>query len=229
MSLVFGANTSDRVNHGSAASLDGLTAFTVLMWVYCTTRTDLRVLVAKHTGTPLGWLLRLTGTSGNLQFLWTRATQNLSYICTGTPIALSTWVCVGVTMDQGASANALARMFFGGPTTPIAAAAGYSLTQDGSGGYNSADAQDFMIGNNMNTATAFQGSIAVVAHWNRVLTLGEMHQQQHRPHKTSGCVLLTHCGYGGTGTQPDLSGSGNNGVVTGATVGAHAPIAAPFG
>lgn len=229
MSLILGANTSDRDSCGSAAGLDGLTAFTVMLWVYITTRTDLRILVSKINGGTLGWVWRLQSTSGNSQFLWIRATQNLSYINTGTPFALNTWVCAAATLDQGGTASALVKMYFGGLTTTLAAASGYSVTQDGSGAYTSADAQNLVCGNSDGAVAALQGSEAVAMHWNRVLSLGELKQQQFRPHKTSGCILLSHLGYGGTGTQPDYSGSGNNGTVTGATVGAHVPLAAAFG
>jgi len=37
----------------------------------------------------------------------------------------------------------------------------------------------------------------------------------------SGCTTYYELGWASTGTQPDLSGSGNKGTVTGATVAAH--------
>ena len=65
-----------------------------------------------------------------------------------------------------------------------------------------------------------------MAVWSRVLTLGELLEQQRRPHRTAGNVLFTYYGRGGIGLQHDLSGKDNHGTVTAATLSDGLPI--PF-
>jgi len=66
-------------------------------------------------------------------------------------------------------------------------------------------------------------------YFDRALSLGEIRSLQFHPRVLSGCVLYSHYGFNGTGTQPDWSGKGNSGTVTGATVSNHVPLGSPFG
>ena len=61
------------------------------------------------------------------------------------------------------------------------------------------------------------------------LTLNQIIAQQYRPHVRSDSQVFMHLGFNGTGTQPDLTGKGNNGTVTGAVVADHVPLGPPFG
>jgi hypothetical protein len=231
MALTFGAGTADRVSHGSAASLDNLPSstdgMTVLQWVYVTTRTDTRKLSSKGRGTAgVGWQLGLSGTTGNLQMLCERATTDAFRITSDTPVAANTWTFVAA--DAKTSASPVTHIYTGTLTT-IAVESSYGTDQDGSGSYGADAARDFMGGNIDNTTPnlALQGRIAWIGLWNRVLSLGEIQDQQFYPHVTSGCVLFSHYGYNGTSTQPDWSGNGNSGTVTSATLTPdHVPIRA---
>ena len=61
---------------------------------------------------------------------------------------------------------------------------------------------------------------------NTDLALAEIQRQQFRPHPLASTLVFCMLGYAGTGTQPDWSGNGNNGTVTGATVADHVPLGA---
>lgn len=220
MALTFGAATSDRVDCGSGASIDDLNPFTWLFWCYATNNTANRALGSKESGSN-SKRLRLSGTggsAGNLRVEVVRATTNTDYITNDTPLGtLNTWKCVAITFDSAASAGQIVNIY-SGTRSVVLAESTYGTATDGSGTPSSEAAGSFYIGNRAGLASSFQGRIAVCMIWNRALTLAELIEQQFRPHKTSGCVMFTRVGYNGTGTQPDWSGNGNAGTVTGATL-----------
>ena len=76
---------------------------------------------------------------------------------------------------------------------------------------------------------AFPGSIALFGLLNRVASQQEIVSLQFNPRVVSGTKVFMPLGWNGTGTQPDLSGNGNSGTVTGATVAAHVPLRPLFG
>lgn len=225
-SLVFGAATSNRVDCGSAAVLDNNTTQTNILWVYPTTLNDFRQFISKYRGsTSVGWFFSLSGSGGNIWTYWERATTDLSFISSNTPLAtLNKWYFVAATLDQGAND---AKMYVGDLTTaPVEVT--YGTSQAGSGAYGSDAARALFIGNVDATtpAASFQGRIAVAGHWNRVMTLAEIQTHWWRPYcsNTNGCELFVQLGWAGTGSQGDLSGNANSCTVTGATVADHAPI-----
>jgi hypothetical protein len=224
MALVFGAGTGDRVTCGSAAVLDDNTTHTNLLWVYPTTLTDDRFFISKHRGsTATGWFFALEGTGGNIRTVWERATTDLDFISSNTPlVTLNKWYFVASTINQGANAG---KMYVGDLTTaPVEVT--YGTSNAGSGAYGTDAARVFTIGNNdaPSPALAFQGRIAMASHYNRVMTLAEIRSQWWRFSKESGCEGLWQLGYNGTSSQPDYSGNFNAGTVTGATVAPHAPV-----
>lgn len=225
MALTFGGAISDRVDHGSAASLDDLDPYTYLLWVYPTTLTNNRGFVGKGNTTKN---FKLNGTGGNLQIVVARATTSTSYITNDTPLStLNKWYCIATSFESAAAAGEVVNIYSGDLSTTVAERT-YGTSTDGSGAVTTDASASLIVGNNA-SGTAFQGRIAVCLIWNRKLTLGEIKDQQFHPHKTSGCVLYSICGYNGTGTQADLSGSGNNGTVTGATQSDHVPLGPLFG
>lgn len=231
MSLVFGALTTDRVNHGADTSLDDLDPFTYLMWVYPTTLTANRALMGKDAGGLNGRVLVVAGTgaSSQLQGFVSRATTSSNYVTSLSVLTTDAWHFVGMTFDSGAAAGQIINLYHGLRTT-IVAEQGYSISTDGSGAVTSDAANGLCVGNIEDASAAFEGRVAWAGVWNRVLSLGEVRSQQFHPHVTSGCKLFCHYGWNGTGTQPNWAdtGSVNNGTVTGATVGAHVPLGPPF-
>jgi hypothetical protein len=61
------------------------------------------------------------------------------------------------------------------------------------------------------------------------LALADLVARWERLTNHANSKIFIHLGFAGTGTQPDLSGHGNSGTVTGATVGAHVPLGPMFG
>lgn len=231
MALTFGNATSDRVNHASATSLDDLAAWTVVMWVFPTTFTVDRSMWGKQDGAGNGRNSYIIGTGTGECGVYVKRATSFDEAVTNNGVFVTTnqWYFIAQTYDSAASAGSRIHIYYGSLSS-IAAEATYTSVVNGSGAVNDAGS-NFGVGNlngDGSPANAFQGRIANLLHWNRVLSLGEIIEQQFKPHVTSGCVLYTECGFNGTGTQPDWSGNGNAGTVTGATIGDHVPLAQPF-
>lgn len=228
--LTFGAATTDVVNHGSDASLDNLNPFTWAAWIFPTTLTNARIILSKATAGSVGKQFAVNGTAGDVSVRVNRPTDTV-YITNDTPLATtSKWYFIAATFDSAGAAGQVVNIYVGDLTTSLAERA-YGTATDGSGTPDAEETVSFAAGNltPATPATPLQGRIAWAGVWNRGLSLGELQQQQFRPHKTSGNVLFTHYGFNGTGTQPDWSGTGNSGTVTGATQSDHVPLGAPFG
>ncbi len=230
MALTFGAATSDRVACGSNAVLDNLNPLTILAWVYPTTLTAGRFICNKGTGLHTQNGFPLSGTGGDIEYIRGRATTDADRWTNSTPLAtLNKWYCVAATFDSTQTPNS--HIYTGTLTTMMAEATYNASSADGSGAVFDDSANNFVIGNK-NAASfnsAFQGRLAVLAYFNRVLTLGEIKSWQFNPRKLSGCVGFWILGFNGTGNQPDLSGNFNAGTVTGAAVSGHVPLRPAFG
>lgn len=225
-SLSFSGST-DQVDFGSAALLDNINTGTYFVWLKNDAFAAFEQLINK--GNAAGTRHRLgfagAGAPDNFRFLIQRATTPLEIISSDTPFVSNTWQCVAVTFDSGGGSTDQ-KLYVGSLTAPIAEVSSYSIQQAGSGAVGDDSGDSLLIGNT-NQNNVWTGQIAVVAIWNRVLTAAEIRAQQFRPFckASDGCVLFTHLGWAGTGTQPDLSGNGNNGTVTGASLADHVPIA----
>ncbi len=221
------ANT--YVSCGSAAGLDNIAAGTVLVWARPTdVANEYRVLISKGwdqgTSAQLGWDLHTRSADGTqLRFTVGRATSIQGV--NSTPVmSANTWGCAAATWDI---TNGGPKIYYGTLTATLADVS--ASPANGSGAQNDDSGRNVIVGAQDDgslgyVATAYYGSIAVAMVWNRVLSLAELRAQQFYPHPTAGCVLFTHLGYNGTGTQVDLSGNGNNGTVSGATVADHVPL-----
>lgn len=228
MALDF-SGASDKVNFGSAAVLDALSIgpSTLLMWVFpdasppAADGTFVRKSTTGFTFNP--------DSTGNIQLSITRGTQGLlaqTALANMATYGASKWCCIAATWDS-TGANGDQQLWHGDLATPIAEASAYSGVQRvGSGTVTDTTALDFLVGNASTNNRLFDGKVGFIAAWSRRLTLEELIAQQFRPHVTSGCVLFCHLGYNGTGTQPDWSGNGNAGTVTGTAVASHVPL--PF-
>ncbi len=226
MALLFGAASTDLVEFGSLASLDNLLTFTYITWLYPTTLTvgnriyskdaggDDRAFIELHWGNSdailasVGWSVGSDESDSSAGVLTTNA-----------------WQCVAVTYDHAGAGNRI--RIYKGTLSSLLSEVSYQFNANTGSGTHDDSTANLIIGNKTAPRKVFQGRIANACVWNRVLTLGEMIQQQFSPHPTSGCVLFSQLGYNGTGTQPDWSGNINNGTVTGATVADHVPLA-PF-
>lgn len=224
MALNFNA-TSGYVNHGSGASLDDLpgTAISCVAWIYRTADGANQQIITKDNSFPSGFGFLVDpelGTEGTLRCNFYRATTTADSISGSSDVVpLNTWTFVAATYAPGTAP----KLFIGSLTSQVAEVSAYGRQIAGAGAYLSDAAASLYVGNLQRTTSVdFNGRIARAGVWNRELSLGELQALQHSWVKTAGCVLLTD--YHGTGTQPDLSGSGNNGTVTLATAADHVPL-----
>jgi hypothetical protein len=229
------SNTTDSVDLGSAASVDNMRIGAILMWVWVDTYTSTRRLFAKHTTLNVRRdfrFLDVTGTA-TLGFTLGRGTTNLSIeasVANFAAYATGKWLCVAAIFDAD-GVNGGQRLLMGDLTTTLAEPSGYTTQIVGTGTTGSDATANAVIGNTaVGGSFSFPGKIGIVQIIrDRTVSVAEAISLQFRPRKVSGTNGLYWLGFNGTGTQPDWSGSGNNGSVAGATVAASVPIGAPFG
>lgn len=230
MSLVFGASTSDRGDCGSNAVLDDLAAFTALVWFYLTTLTGSRTLVSKYRGsTNEGWTFNLgPGTPAELYFEHVRATTNLNYHTSDSPLAIGRWGFAAVSLVKATDETHIYAGFHGAGGEIVERA--YAGTVAGSGAYAS-DAARSLFWGNRNVASpnqAIQGRLAFGGIIARAINdVEEIRRWAENPSAlVPNTVDFHEFGVAGTGTsnQPDLSGQGNTCVMTGTTLGEHIPL-----
>ena len=234
MALTFASSTVDYVTHGSGASLDNLSAVTVMMWVKPEdVATEFHALVSKNQAAATPGLLFALHEENVLAFATLR-TDGVDCAAEATTsnfanFALGEWLFIAFVTDIG---NA-ARMLVGSRTAPPAEPSSYDVQVLGSGTRLTDASEDFVIGHGNDFATAnhgYAGDVAVVHVVNTGLTNGEIIEQWRRPHVRADSVIFSHYGWAGTGTQPDWSGAGNPGTLVGSpTVSDHVPIAPGFG
>lgn len=233
MSLNFAGGSGRYVNCGSNAVIDNLTAGTVLAWVYSAAgaTSNSGVVWAKDGGGVYKYF-SIPYYSGNrhYEFAWKRATSDLYVGCTTDQFAafgLNKWLCVGTAWDTAGS-NGDQHLWCGDLTTALAEPTSYNDSQAvGSGAPGNEASNSFYIGNFSTGTQSWDGRIAVVALFNRKLTLAEAISWQFSPRMLPGCVGFWRLGENGTGTQRDLSGNANHGTVTSATAGTFAPLPFP--
>lgn len=224
MALAFNPGNARRVNIGSDASLDNMSAGTILVWLLIDGhKTDNYVYGKVSTGFADA-VIAITRNTGYAALQVTRATSDLTVVTNTNVMSTGTWYFLGFQWDvAGANAD---QKIFSGSLSAAAVECGYSTQTVGSGAKDDESGFDAYIGNNINldAFSYFNGDIAWFGLWNTTLNLGQIKAQQYRPYPTDNCVAFYHLGFNGTGTQPDLSGIGNNGTVTSATVATHVPL-----
>lgn len=229
MSLTFGGATSDRVNCGTGTALANLSTYTWIGWVNLTTITNGRHFFAKtDSSTPFGGKSLRMLTSGAIRADVTRSTTGAQYIANTGSLTTGAWTLLACSYDAGAASGEVFNIYTGS-LTALATEVGYSTTTNGSGSTVNDNLASFKLGNNDGETAAMQGQMGPVAMFNRVLTIGEVRDWQFNPRMMAGCVGFWDLGDNGTGTQPDLSGTGNNGTVTGATQSANPPLRRRWG
>jgi hypothetical protein len=236
MSLLFSSGADNYVDYGSAAVLDNLSQRTMLAWIYPTSVTTplAQAIYAKADGTSFSAYrsFYVAGSIGSTIYVDSHRATTILKAESGTVLSNNVWQFVGGAVDEAATATDQ-KLYWGSLSTAVAEVPTYASQQVGSGAFGNDAAFNATLGNFSATVpqswSRFIGRIAFFAMWNRVLTLNEIRQQQFRPYPTTGCVIFSHLGYNGTGTQANLSGQALNGTVTGATADIHVPLTAPFG
>ena len=224
MSLLFTDGGTNRVDHGSGASLDDPAALTLILRIYPITIATVRNLVVKSDGS-LNKKQFTFRQDGNIDlFISTSGTAISARSSSLTPTA-NNWFDIAWTVSSGLAPH----IYIGSPTANFAEPT-YSVgPTTGTGTMDTEAAGNFIVGNRQAVDNAFGGRIELVHYLNRDLSLGELKDQQFNPHVVSGSKLFVFEGANGTGTQTDWSGNANAGTVTGATVAANSPRRAWFG
>lgn len=221
--LKLGAINTNRVDCGSNASLDELTAnpCTFLALVYPTTFTTARRIISKAVNTTTQrWLMFLSGTSGEFAFTVGHATANLAYVTNTAPLKLRGWYWTIVTVDLTRGVGERAR-FFSSPLGKPLSRLAVTVTTEPSGARGADAAANLQIGNDATSNVAWIGSIALSAVWNRELPHTELARltggggagfRESRPVGLWRPGLNTKDGT----VVHDESGNDNHGTITGA-------------
>lgn len=227
MALNFTA-TGDRVVVASDTSHTDLDPLTILAWIRPTSFIAGQVIMSKFQIGDVRVDFELSDTAGNLRFRRERATTATIYITDDLPLTLNAWNFVAVTFNSGGAANEVVNIYVGS-LTALAVESTYAAQGDGSGSVLTDSAGAVVWGNTEDNNVSFPGDIAIGAYVDQEFSLGEIHSWQFRPRMIANTKIFIHLGFNGTGTQPDWSGNGNSGTVTGATVADHVPLGPPFG
>ena len=220
MALNF-ATTGDRVNCGSGSSLDDRTAFTWWCWWRAAALNDFGTLMSKGPAADdrKAWFIR---SDGRFRIRVVRATLDAeANAATGT-LVTNTNTFLAATYDESDGPR-----LWKGTASAVVAEVSYEVTFPIVGvGATTGDAADSLkIGTNTDDDVPGVGIISSCGVIDARLTAAELavvQFNQRRPPRNS--VGFWHLGWNGTGTQPDWSGNGNSGTVTGATVADHAPL-----
>ena len=220
---------NQKVDCGSAAVLDNLDPFTAMMWLYPTSSATLAHLYSKAPAGGGGVLVlrRNSSPANDLLFVRTRATTTTFYETNDAPLTTSNkWYFVAVSF---ASASTPVVHIYVGDLSTLAVESTYGTSIDGSGALETDAANNLRIGSSGTSNINWRGRIALYHLVGSELSLGQIKEQQFRPHVVANSKLFMHLGYNGTGTQPDWSGNFNSGAVTGATVAPHVSLGPSFG
>lgn len=229
MSLLNGANAGDRVNYSSVAMG---AAGTVLYWLYCTNDTT-RQRFGNNTVADREWIDYPANNPGKNFEVYVARTSYLiiKAVTTSSNFAawgINKWCFVAIRFDT-AGVNSDQKLLVGDQILDAAEPGAYSVQTVGSGTVTSESGTNFIFGNNAGFNIPFLGRMGFISCYNRAMPTVEIISQQWRPRVSTGCKLFSYPGFTGTGTQPDWSGNGSSGTVTGSTVADGLPIGPMFG
>lgn len=214
-SLTFPAAT-DYINFGSDASFDNVAQGTAVAWVKIPpAHTTGRRIISK--GGAVSFFLRLEP-AGELNLFVRRTTTHLE-IASAAITPTNSWLFVaGVYNLAGVSADQ--KLYIGGPHSAVAET-GYKTQIVGTGAKFDDSAEDVYVGSNT-ASQNFDGNIAGIRWYNRVLTLAELAILQHGfftrcPPDNSGLLLNVQLDRA-TGTIRNLANSAANGTIVGTPV-----------
>jgi hypothetical protein len=227
--LNYGANTTDKTDCGSGATIDNLGAGDMSVFVRLKRNTtgNNQYFISKYNGGATGWAMSLDDTvaTGDISVNFGRSgTDGLVLSANSSRIAVGTWYDVGFSWAD-ADATREIRIYQSPVGTALAEVSGYDGGSNQGSGTADADASaNLWIGNLQITGVnPVLANIEYVAIFNKVLTAAQMLTLQQGFDRKStaqitgigGCVMLHRLN--GTGTLTDLTGNANNGTTTGAT------------
>ncbi len=226
-SLTFPTN-GDRVDIGNTGT--DPTSFTMYAWVKVNTFSGGTRFFAKINASSLtGYEVFGLAGSNELRTDVDYSTTDASAISSEANFILTgTWYFVAATFD-GTNAP---KIYKGTLTSRVNETASYSTQVAPVGSRVTDGGGSALIGNQNSTGvyTSKCGCDIAVINWmpGVVLNLGQLRSHQFAPHPEPETRYFDWLGMTGTGTQPDLSGHKNNGIVTASGVTPNVPIGAPF-
>lgn len=216
--------TDDVIDCGPANVLDNLTTFSFCVWVFPDGwgENNQGYILRKHDSPVVngGKTLRLRNESSpaaSVRFVVDRSTDAVAE-ATASTMQLGVWQFLMCTYN-GTDGP---RIYLATPNAVGLNEVGYATRNVGSGSEVNESSGNFAIGNSTAGDRTFDGRICHVAVFDVILTVGEGRTFMfgRLPRAPLGYWPL----WGVGSEEPDLSGNGNNGTVTGATVAGHAPI-----
>lgn len=155
----------------------------------------------------------MTGTN-TLNFI-VIGTTSLTVKASNSIISPGVWAYIAVTWDGSTTATNVKIYVNALETTYATLTNGVAIADNAT--------SLIRIGNRNNTARTFDGSISHVQIFNRVLSREEIRRLMFLPGSIRDGLVI-YCPLYGGDPEPDLSGNGYNGTVTGALVGSDPPI-----
>jgi len=212
------SGATDRIDFGSAASLDDVNVLTYAAWIYPTNVAVTRVMFSK--GGSAGKRFRLFGgtSSGSMQFTVAQASVNGSAQTPAATLVANTWQFVACTYDALLNPK-IYRMALGGAMTDVS-----GTPTQGTGGTSSDAAQSMLVGGD--ASNPFPGTMAEVCILADALNPARLTSLAYGIMPQS--LRLYAPLYGVASPEPDYSGNRNNGTLTGSAAGAFPPIRSRF-
>lgn len=229
MSLVFTDNTSDSVNFGSAASLDQLTALTVLQWWQPTVNTtNRRVWTKRNNAAASGKQLRTGGDGTNRVEFTVWDTSGGNHVIRKTNDNAYTTNAWTMTACVYNSTGPVGRIYMGS-LSANAAEQTYATSTNSGVGASDDSGHDLKVGSDGSAQGSAGMRVAVFAYVNREMTTAEIIDWQWNPRVVANTKLFSHLGHNGATSAVDWSGNGNAGTISSAGQSLHVPLGPAFG
>jgi hypothetical protein len=225
------AGSGRRVDFGSAASLDDMTAggkFWAAFWLTRTSAASNQYMASKVSAVAnSGWdILASSSIEGDIRVIVRRGAGSpawTDYTSTGSALALNTKTFVCVVFNDAAGTGARWKVYTGTQYV-LAASIAMTVNQEGAGNTINTDAAANLIVGNHTTALnlPFRGTIQRVGcgTFSTTPTLRQIQALQMQTawsNASLGTVALRCEFASGGGTQTDTSGNSNSGTITSAT------------
>lgn len=233
MSLTYTNGGTCTSYMAAAAAINNQTKGTILLWFNfgsVTPATQYNLWGKSSAGNRFVGTI-VGGGTGTFQCVYAGGTQNCNATVTAANlfnIGAGKECCLAFTWDFGSGNNPV--MYTGDRSNSLQAIVTYSTQTPGSGTHDDS-ASNWGIGGTDAGGNNPTGTISRFMLWTGVnLSLGQLIDQQWRPHKTSGLISWLELGYNGaTGDVADWSGNGNKLTgIANTTVGAHTPLGPLF-
>lgn len=219
MSIAFVGNSTESINHGSAASLDDLQTWTLAIWINVRDWASFFYVVRKGRSGNEDKSLALNNGTGNMTSIVRRSGVNDNLGAVTIPHTTG-WIFVAETYAAAGTSGQRIKLYSGDLVSPV-----QFVGQGGAGTGTVTDAsQNLWVGaSNGGNSAAFD--CAWMGYWNRVFSLWELEELRRQSQyltpsifRDSTCVL--DCPYlpRNDGVQLDRSRYGNHGTPSSAAI-----------